>query len=751
MRGMREETPRHGAPASGPATLALPEPIIESFQSLPTPRHSAPSTVRAPNTESSSPKFLTAPENLSGGHPCLADFGLWQQVIEPLSTQAQQPSPVAAAGIGSVRADTASTPGSCPESSSTVNSLVSRVKYLEKQLSDLMVRGDDRDEPAVQGPSDMRDMREGLKYSRGCVSKTRFFGQSHFMNAADMLCRLVSFAKKFEAEKTTHLYQSLEKCKNLGRLIKSRRTPAFNTITIGKSMPSRAVADSLIDAYLRTFESVQRIIHIPTFKADYERYWENPSETNDAYVVLIQLCMAIGATFHDERFTLRTLAIQWFWEGMFWLMTPCEKSRMTVTGLQIRCLMHYLRQTANVGCDLSWIGAGSLLRTAMYMGMHRDPKWLVKMSPYRAEIRRRIWATILEIVLQTSIDAGGAPLISTRDYDTEPPANLDDDQLVEGADSVIPVPKADGTPTQMTVPLALLATFPVRLAVITRTNHFRSDTIYEETLRYSNELNASLQKMMTTLKSHPTISQFALRYVLVMTYRLFFALHQPIIPQALRNPIYYFSRKVSVDTALRISEASFLTPEKPGSGITAKPSTVSELDFWRLTVNGAGAYRSVSFQSVMTIGLELIHQKEEELEHGSFMSINNPDMRGILDAVADWSRLRIQSGETNIKGHALSVLLVAHLDVLEKGINDDSIDSYFEKACEDRVLECHALLLEVAGDDVSEEGITAPDIHDLDLDFYNGVDMLGDLDWDNMDNGGFISNLNFGNIDMLFA
>ncbi|EQB54033.1 hypothetical protein CGLO_06184 [Colletotrichum gloeosporioides Cg-14] len=489
-RKHRDESPKHGFPQSGAAALALPEPIL--YQPLPTPRHSAPSSTRAADSDDPSPIHIPVLTASAGEHSGPADFGLWQPVIQP------RPAPVAAVPGGSVR-DTASTPGSNSNhgSSSTVNSLVDRVKQLEQQLSDLM------------------------------------------------LCRLVTFAKKFENEKTTYLYQGLEKCKNLGRIIKARRTPTFATISIGKNMPSREVADALIDAYLRTFESVQRIIHIPTFKAEYERYWQDPSGVNEPFIVLMQLCMAIGATFHDERFTLRNLAIQWFWEGMFWLMMPCEKSRMTMTGLQIRCLMHYLRHTANIGCDLSWIGAGSLVRTAIYMGLHRDPKGLVKMTPYRAEMRRRLWASILEIALQSAIDAGGPPLISARDYDTEPPANLDDAQLVEDMDSAFPVPKDAKTFTQMTVPLALHATLPARLAVTARVNDFRSDTVYEETLRYSGELSSALQRMMQQLKSHPEISQFASRYAQFMTYRLFFALHQPIIPLALRNPIYYFSRKVT--------------------------------------------------------------------------------------------------------------------------------------------------------------------------------------------------------------
>ncbi|TIC99671.1 Transcription factor yanR [Colletotrichum higginsianum] len=706
------KSPEHGAevPVDSMAlALRCPEPILPAFQPLPSPprRSGASSTaartqadhrsrIRLAETPEEYPLFAPTPS--SGEHSGPADFGTWQPVNGPWA-----PVTVTA----SIRADTASTPGSCPGSSSTVNSLMERVKQLEQQLSDLT---------------------------------TRYFGQSHWMNAADTLYRLVNFARKFEGRKNSQLYADLEKCKKLARVIKARRTPSFASITTGQNMPSRELADVLVDIYLRTFESVHRIVHIPTFRADYERYWQNPSEATDTFVILLQLCMGIGATMYDERFTLRTLAIRWFWEGMFWLITPCEKSKMTVNGLQIRCLMHFLRHTANIGCDLSWIGAGAIVRTAMYMGLHRDPKAIVKMSPHRAEMRRRLWATILEIVLQTSIDSGCPPLISTPDYDTEPPANLDDEQLVEDAESVFPVPRDPKVHTQMTVPLALFASFTTRLAIAKRVNEFRSDTLYEETLRHSKELSASLQRMMRQLNSHPAVTSFQLRYVQFMSYRLFFALHQQIIPLALRNPVYYFSRKMTVDTALRLSEAAFLCPDKAGTG-PMKPSTPSEVDFYRLIINGAGTYRSVSFQGVMTIGLELINLKEEEANNGPSMSVigSEAQLRGVLDAVHDWSRRRIQSGETNIKGHALGVVLITHVHGLENGVIDDKIEDYFEAACQERVTECYDLLRNLAGDGVLEEGMDMPHIHDLDMDFDDGTDLLADWDWESMEN-----NMNFG-------
>ena len=45
------------------------------------------------------------------------------------------------------------------------------------------------------------------------------------------------------------------------------------------------------------------------------------------------------------------------------------------------------------------------------------------------EIRRRLWYTILELVVQSSLDARMPPRISWDDFDTEIPSNVNDDEL----------------------------------------------------------------------------------------------------------------------------------------------------------------------------------------------------------------------------------------------------------------------------------------------------------------------------------
>jgi hypothetical protein len=88
-----------------------------------------------------------------------------------------------------------------------------------------------------------------------------------------------------------------------------------------------------------------------------------------------------------------------------------------------------------------WTNAGTAVRMAMSMGLHCDPNEFPNISIFEGEQRRRLWATVVEIDLQTSLMSGCPALIREGDYNAVPPANLDDLQLYEEM-TEHPVPKS---------------------------------------------------------------------------------------------------------------------------------------------------------------------------------------------------------------------------------------------------------------------------------------------------------------------
>ena len=135
--------------------------------------------------------------------------------------------------------------------------------------------------------------------------------------------------------------------------------------------------------YISRFESAFRILHIPSFQTEYEKYWTNPAEAAGALKFKVQLVVAIGSSLYREPFNaaiIRSAASEWVHAAQNWLSGPMEKDRLSISGLQVQCLLILARQCLSVSGDLIWIAMGTVVRTAMQLGLHRDPKHFRKLT-----------------------------------------------------------------------------------------------------------------------------------------------------------------------------------------------------------------------------------------------------------------------------------------------------------------------------------------------------------------------------------
>lgn len=533
------------------------------------------------------------------------------------------------------------------------------------------------------------------------------------------------------------------KCKTLGRKIKQNRQRPLSSENIGRSIPPKELADQLVETYFRAFEGVLRILHKPTFWSEYERYWQNPGAANVAFVIQLQLCLALGASLHDDIFSMRPTAMHWIYEAQLWLMLPPEKGRMTITGIQIMCLLVLARSCCGVGHDLSWVTMGSLVRMAMHMGLHRDPKHLGTMTVYRAEMRRRLWSTILELNVQCSFEAGGSPLLSATDYDTELPANLNDDQLGDDNDGQARLGQPPEVPTESSVHLALLSSLPLRLELIKHVNDFRSTKPYEEILRLNSELTKACRELthkLSTMQTKQgggggsngtTINYFHTAVAEMFMYRFFHALHQTAIIKSFNDHRFYFSRRMCLDSALKLLHLLGMS----GSAQTHPAHSKDGFrDCKRLVDNGSGMFRYVAVQSLFFVAVELIHQKQgQAVSLGYLPSIGDSDLRGYLLAANSWTLERIYSGETNGKGHCFVSACLGHVEALSAGLSPTEIDDAILRAATDSANRCLEALKKVA----EREGLPSEDAvceaTEMDGLSTAPIDWMGDWAWDDMD------------------
>ena len=391
--------------------------------------------------------------------------------------------------------------------------------------------------------------------------------------------------------------------------------------------------------------------------------------------------MAIGTCLYDNpenETDLRSRALHWIYAAQSWLSAPFEKSRLNLTGLQVHCLLLLARQTSSAGSDLVWISAGALLRTAMQMGLHHDPSHFPKMSILQSEIRRRLWSTIMEIAVQSSLDAGMPPLISFEDFDTGSPSNINDDEIDESTKSS-PRSETNTVFTQTSLQITLLKSLRTRLEVARLINDGRVEPSYDDVLRLSTELVNAFRESTAFLQAYqssiavqtPTtfhrnlLEHFLRRFLLV--------LHRPFAFKARTDPRFYFSRKVCLESSMTI-----LSPE-------------ADTDFSRLMVTGGGLASEIFASGAFFLCLELITQLEED---GSNMVLqrnkaSREPMREAVRKMISLSEKRVQIGGNNFKGHVFLSMAMGQIDAMEAGT---SPEQGISDAAKKSVEYCHDLL-----------------------------------------------------------
>ncbi|KAJ4998973.1 Transcription factor lepE [Colletotrichum sp. SAR 10_66] len=478
-------------------------------------------------------------------------------------------------------------------------------------------------------------------------------------------------------------WAGIGRCKSLARYIKARRTPAWPPPPNSK-LPSKEVADALLDNYLRTTESIYRILHLPTFRRQYEALWVNDTVPDPGFLVQLKLVLAIGAVTYDDEFSLRTSAILWVYEAQVWLAEPNFKVRLNIQFLQTNLLLLFAQERVGVAGDSTWVLSGTILRKAMHMGLHRDPNHLPGRSAYEAEMRRRLWNTVLEVNLQASLSSGGAPLICMSDFDTAPPGNFDEEQLE--ADG--PTPRPPSTFTQVSVAIALRQTFPQRLTVVSFLNGLRvSPGTYEDTLRIDTELREAFKGLSrilrTAFSSSSSQAQNAKSEVQLVDFhmqRYLISLHAPYFGPA-HGTAYTYSQKTVVESSLRIWRAACPPPALASNGLQNPGVGETESDLPRLASCSSGFYQTATFHAALLIALDLRSQLQEEEEYSLLGPTPlRPDLMSVMEEARMWCLRVIEAGETNVKGYLLMNLVAAQIRSMVGLMKKDEVAGELIKA-----------------------------------------------------------------------
>lgn len=217
-----------------------------------------------------------------------------------------------------------------------------------------------------------------------------------------------------------------------------------------------------------------------------------------------------------------------------------------------------------------WLVHGMVIQLAMSMGYHRDPQHISNISPFAGEMRRRVWATIVQTDLRLSSQMGLPRLIKLHLCDTAEPRNLLDTDFDEDTVELPP-----SRPETEFTPALFFLTKGRNDSIIDQVNDLLADPLdrpYADIMELDRKVQGMDSNLPAVFRWQPLSQSFMVPPQVVVQriwshlsqQRLIIWLHRKYLAPS--YPEYEYSRKACVQAAITILEFQKLISEETQPG-----------------------------------------------------------------------------------------------------------------------------------------------------------------------------------------
>ncbi|KAI1121862.1 hypothetical protein F5Y10DRAFT_92128 [Nemania abortiva] len=562
------------------------------------------------------------------------------------------------------------------------------LKDLEARISRIEQRigGSSSDTRSLDKP-DKPDLRIKLPrpHLRAEREKTRLFGKSHWVHSLEQFNILAQMQSKPYApvdgvqavanEAMIEAASARRRAKSHGAKLLQEPMPALS-----ESIPSKTICDQAIDGYLRTFEPMFRILHVPSFMSEYGNYWTGAEPTSNEFLMKLTMVLTIGGIFLTDRSVaneIKRTARNWVYAVQWWLVGPTEREAMSIGGIQVFCLLLLARQTSALGGTSSII-TESLSKLSFTLGLHVDPRFHYSMTPFESELRRRLWLTVLELTAITSLNSTLPLLLYAGDYQVPLPSNMADSELGKTKDSEQPQEHNKHESLDCSLQIILAKSLRLRMQIIQELNDAGREAAYEKAIALSNslqthcrEISAFFQADQAQQDEVPPPPGFHHKFLDTYFRRLILFLHRPFAHQARKDHRYFLSRKICLESSL-IMASHTETMDLQAGRLD---------DFSSCCVAGSGMFKGAMGQDIILgVSLEIVTQLEEEglddprNAHAPrtdplavlARSHRLPFLRYLEHVQAQWRQV-IRLGRPSLKQYLFVSCILSQIEAMEAG------------------------------------------------------------------------------------
>lgn len=394
---------------------------------------------------------------------------------------------------------------------------------------------------------------------RGSGFKTHYHGPSHYASILQRFDELSTAGKNLMKQ----FVGSMSEGRVVKRRIKAAKKQAkADLVTFSAEhedmlsmIPTRAVCDPLVDKYTMACESIYRILHLPSFCKEYDAFWYNPRASPTSFVVILLLTLAcvhciepLGDDLPDSRTSVtRQQAVQWVSVCDTWLRAQSFK-HFTLVTWQVRLLLYWAKRVNSIKIKQAYVSVGELVRLAMATGLHREPSLTSeRISIFDQEMRRRLWATVLEFELLAATDIGLSPSIDFDGWDCRPPSNIGENEFHEGCE-YLPDPLAPDDYGQTSFLCICSQTAALRIEVLGAVNHINRNRLQSAIEHYDAKLRRAIANIpVWATASDESILAHSLAKLQLL--ELLLLIHQPMATSTSNADQSFFSRCAFRDAA----------------------------------------------------------------------------------------------------------------------------------------------------------------------------------------------------------
>lgn len=399
----------------------------------------------------------------------------------------------------------------------------------------------------------------------------------------------------------------------------------------------------------------------------------------------LSLILAIGVPFtNDDQCqinidTLKKSAHRWIYSAQSWLSSPAEKSIQNLHGLQVFCLLAIARHVNGFGINSPFFSAVSLISMAKQMGLDRDRRDYPRLSRIHAELMARLWSTVVELTLISSLESGTS-LISLDDFSANQPGNLNDSDIMDESE-LERVLGTDNGITDMSTQLVLLKSQRLRAEALDIINQgIGPQTSYEAVVELGDQLRKACTEALVFFSAHAkdlgSESAFHRMYIDMYLRKHILLLHRPFMLAAQEDPRFHLSRKICLESCMII--AAYLNKKSDSVGI---------VDLSRMMMHSSGSLRgALSLDVIVTLAYELITQLQEEgnvtklIAHDPARELAHAGREPVirrLEHIREQLAEGITSGNPSLKRFILLSAILTKIKTLEAGghVRDACLDA----------------------------------------------------------------------------